>query len=453
MKPYQLFLILLLPLTPAIATLYEDAEDKTTNAWRVTDNHPSGAVISNVFDKKRDSNVIEFMGKGWSNAYTIGHKRDVKGWKNHIEKHLSLTMQFSKKYQIYIYLETKNGKRILTYTPNHTNQGRDGEYIQIGLGSKTVGSNWVEIKRNLEKDLKKYAPSNQIKYVNGIKFRGSGRVDNIELTRDNRYRTDKSPISRYKSVDSQKSTHKEIDDKERREHKNKRENLNHKKESHLKEKSPLKSTHRSKKIDQMLHSKDAFITKWEILKQRDGRVILPIFTDENFKYNFHIDWGDGTQDWYVKSKIIHKYEKEGVYRVSIVGEYPKIVSICFHRVSRYRATYHKLLSVEQWGTQKWKSMSHAFWFCQDLNQIRDRNAPDLSEVKSMNSMFKYAKIFNQPLNHWDTSHVHDISRIFSGAESFNQNLESWNTSSVESMRDIFSDSAIETLPSWATPKK
>ncbi|CAB1055769.1 hypothetical protein D1BOALGB6SA_503, partial [Olavius sp. associated proteobacterium Delta 1] len=40
-------------------TIYEDAEDSTTDGWVVHDDDPAGAVISNVYDADRLSRVIE----------------------------------------------------------------------------------------------------------------------------------------------------------------------------------------------------------------------------------------------------------------------------------------------------------------------------------------------------------------------------------------------------------
>ena len=61
--------ILTIPLTLILlsslsfATTYSNAEDGTVGNWRVHDNKPSGAVISNVIDEERKSHVIEFKGK------------------------------------------------------------------------------------------------------------------------------------------------------------------------------------------------------------------------------------------------------------------------------------------------------------------------------------------------------------------------------------------------------
>jgi surface protein len=61
-------------------------------------------------------------------------------------------------------------------------------------------------------------------------------------------------------------------------------------------------------------------------------------------------------------------------------------------------------------------------------------------VTTMSRMLQGAKVFNQPLNLWDTSAVIDMSYLFSNASRFNQNINAWDTSSVTTMfRMFFSD--------------
>ena len=43
----------------------------------------------------------------------------------------------------------------------------------------------------------------------------------------------------------------------------------------------------------------------------------------------------------------------------------------------------------------------------------------------MDSMFRYALIFDQPLSDWDVSGVTNMSGMFTGADYFNQNLGAW----------------------------
>ena len=45
-------------------------------------------------------------------------------------------------------------------------------------------------------------------------------------------------------------------------------------------------------------------------------------------------------------------------------------------------------------------------------------------------MFQNATSFNQPLNDWNVSNVKSMHSMFAGATSFNQPLNNWNVSSL-----------------------
>ncbi len=96
----------------------------------------------------------------------------------------------------------------------------------------------------------------------------------------------------------------------------------------------------------------------------------------------------------------------------------------------------KLLTVAQWGTGQWDSMVRAFAGCNNLT-ITASDAPNLSAVTDMTSMFQGATTLNQSLNSWDTSSVTNMGGVFNGAISFNQPLNNWNTSNVTNMFQMF----------------
>jgi surface protein len=99
-----------------------------------------------------------------------------------------------------------------------------------------------------------------------------------------------------------------------------------------------------------------------------------------------------------------------------------------------------ILDVEQWGVVNWNSMLNMFYGCDHL-QITASDAPNLSNVSSMENMFRSAINFNSPLNHWDISAVSDLTRLFYYAYDFNQPLNNWNTSNVTNMNQTFSDAS------------
>jgi surface protein len=172
-------------------------------------------------------------------------------------------------------------------------------------------------------------------------------------------------------------------------------------------------------------NKDDFIANFKINKAKR----LHIATNDKYKYNFNINWGDGVSDFNVTKEITHKYAKEGVYNIHINGEYPQLYKLCSKEQS--------LLSIEQWGSQKWLTMKEAFKDCQDFSTIYTTQAPDLSNVKSMYRMFYNNKNFNADISTWNVSSVNDMSSMFYHAEKFNQDIGSWDLSSVTDTSFMF----------------
>jgi len=107
----------------------------------------------------------------------------------------------------------------------------------------------------------------------------------------------------------------------------------------------------------------------------------------------------------------------------------------------------KILSVNQWGKAKWTSMAFAFYGCSKLNSASvvggtgepywATDAPNLSNVTSLNQMFHEASTFNQPVNNWDTHTITNMRAVFRNDNSFNQPLNNWNTANVTTMYEMF----------------
>lgn len=174
-----------------------------------------------------------------------------------------------------------------------------------------------------------------------------------------------------------------------------------------------------------LKSQDAYITTWEIT---DDFKTLNIITDDNLDYNYTVDWGDGTAITTHTGDAEHIYSNNDIYTVSISGEYPKII------IDPNSRLY--LRTIEQWGTQKWKSMSRAFTWCEELT-INATDVPNLSEVTSMQEMFRYAIKFNHDIGNWDVSNVTKMFAMFEGAASFNQDIGNWDVSNITDMTSLF----------------
>ncbi len=186
---------------------------------------------------------------------------------------------------------------------------------------------------------------------------------------------------------------------------------------------------------------DDFVTTWN--SGADRVVKLPIYGDGalSSQYNFTVDWGDGTTESFVGNGTVptHVYAAADTeYQIRISGTfYGWIFSQWHTNVGADVAIYApKIVSLDQWGTNKWKSMSSMFSECSNMvANYSDR--PDTSEVTHMDSMFHNAVKFNGQVN-FNTSRVINMEYMFNNARIFNQSVDSFDTSSVISMEHMFS---------------
>jgi len=183
-----------------------------------------------------------------------------------------------------------------------------------------------------------------------------------------------------------------------------------------------------------------FITTWKtdnIGLTEDNQIGIP--TNSNYTYNYTINWGDGYVDENVTGDINHTYASAGVYRIKIDGEFPTIFFYENYNGNdnNMNSDKRKLLSVEQWGDIKWKSMRGSFAGCQNMN-FKATDTPDLSQVDDMSLTFLYAYNFSGTgMSNWDVSNITKMYGTFNGAKSFNENIENWDVSSVTNMYSMF----------------
>ncbi len=158
-----------------------------------------------------------------------------------------------------------------------------------------------------------------------------------------------------------------------------------------------------------------------------------------FNYNYNVDCdNDGTDE--ATSQTVGytcNYTVAGIYTIRIkdnsgTGDgFPGfILSQGINSVAE------KLLTVEQWGTGKWKNLDNAFRGA--INLVFNANdVPDLSNVTSLISMFSGAEMANPNTSNWNTSAVTNMRRMFKGATSANPDTSNWDTSQVTDMEFMF----------------
>jgi len=122
------------------------------------------------------------------------------------------------------------------------------------------------------------------------------------------------------------------------------------------------------------------------------------------------------------------------FHVTIDGIFPRIFFNGGPNGAAHDAL--KILSVDQWGTQPWRFMNHAFYGCHNL-RILATDKPDLSHVENMNSMFAFAYALTGDLSGWDVSHVTDMIQLFTSCYSFNSDISRWDVSNVTNMKFMF----------------
>ena len=178
--------IFLLLMGSLYATVYEDATDaNSASKWSIYDNTPPNATVTRVLDSVTNSQVIELLGDGVNNGYMLGSFSNTSSWNNTTEYILNWDMKFSSDYIIYVRVNTINGERYLYYTSSEVSYGQaqGSSYIHFGLGAVSKNGEWQHISRNLQQDLMQFEPNNQLLSTEAFLVRGSGRFDNIRLSR------------------------------------------------------------------------------------------------------------------------------------------------------------------------------------------------------------------------------------------------------------------------------
>ena len=201
-----------------------------------------------------------------------------------------------------------------------------------------------------------------------------------------------------------------------------------------------------------------FITKWDI--KANDVITIP----STGARNYTIDWGDGTIETGQTGNASHTYS--GTYNpgvlteIKISGQIPTIIL-----GNSAAAGEDKLISIEQWGTMAWTTMSNSFENCVSLKYINAIDVPDLSLATDISKAFKLTDLsgvtnefnnwdvssiekfnsvftessFNGEIGNWDVSSATHFEWMFASNVNFNQNIENWNTSNCVSMVGMFNN--------------
>ena len=188
------------------------------------------------------------------------------------------------------------------------------------------------------------------------------------------------------------------------------------------------------------------ITVWEVsdTHRRDSRtLVLPLARGmrDGFRYDFEVDWGDGTQGRVTSISdpdARHIYAQPGIYTVTITGlmeAWNNDHGIGTGLPARHRPA--QLLRVEDLGDMGWKDLSFAFAGWEKLTTVIAGDGSYLSGVKYMDAMFKLCPLAKPETGNWDTSSVRGMSQMFHGALSADPDVSGWDVSGVRTMSQMF----------------
>ena len=96
----------------------------------------------------------------------------------------------------------------------------------------------------------------------------------------------------------------------------------------------------------------------------------------------------------------------------------------------FEGTKFKYIDISYWDVSNVKSMNSMFFYCEELESVGDISKWDVSNVEDMFSMFSNCENFNQDISEWDVSKVIDMRFMFNFCKSFNQDLSNWDVSNV-----------------------
>lgn len=217
----------------------------------------------------------------------------------------------------------------------------------------------------------------------------------------------------------------------------------------------------------MALSPDSFIMTFNI---PEAGFELTLGTNNDYEYDFTIDWGDGTIETITlavdDALPTHEYATADEYTIAIQGDFPSII---MYLENAGVESSLALISMDQWGTIEWEYLDFAFAAASNM-VYNATDVPNLSQVTSLSAMFIQigafnpdaaetiddwdvstitkmgsmfgATNFNGDISGWNVGKVEDMTAMFAGAEFFNQDLGDWDISSVTNMTNMFNNSGM-----------
>ena len=166
------------PATSTTRTVYEDAEDLTTDGWY----RYHGGTITNISGGTDGSErAIKTVGDIERDIFRLGTEEGF-GWNNADEFFLGFSIALDQPASgaVYVKLDTSLGTKYVIYSDDDLGEINDSEFIYVSLGNIADGQ-WHEVIRNLEEDLASRIPDAELFSVKDFFVYGSAFLDNIML--------------------------------------------------------------------------------------------------------------------------------------------------------------------------------------------------------------------------------------------------------------------------------
>jgi surface protein len=189
-----------------------------------------------------------------------------------------------------------------------------------------------------------------------------------------------------------------------------------------------------------------FISSWKtdnlsLGSSTSTQIKLPL--ESTGRYNFVVDWGDGTTDNIItwnQAQVTHTYGAIGTYTVKIKG------LILGWKFGVANTDVLKIMTVTKWGSLRFGNNGATFQGCQNVTMSGITDIPNLNGITTLADCFSFCNSISTigRLNEWDMSKVTNLFGMFrtqglsyNGAGVFNQNIGAWDVSKVTNFALMF----------------
>ena len=163
--------------------VYEDAQSGNTQNWTIYAGSNT-ATITNIYDNSIKSRVISLNGDSYANQYLIGgdYPNEGDAWNDTKHKNIQWSIKNSDGFVLSLVVNTQNGVRYINYVDaNDTLATIGGDTLRYGIGESASNGTWHTYIRDIEADIKRLEPTNELLSVEGLIVVGSVSIDNLSL--------------------------------------------------------------------------------------------------------------------------------------------------------------------------------------------------------------------------------------------------------------------------------